>query len=232
MPLTVASFQPVYGQEKSPKSGSHPKTTEDAKSQAAPAPPALTPAETNGIKPGVSDARNDGTKIHPESYLGRLFSPENLPNIGLLIAAVVGIIVAVRTLVMMWRQTKATEVSAQAAIMNAQAVIDSERARVTAELIPTCFGEKNQWHREDGSVFSVKDILLGKHLVYRLRIINLGRTPARILNYQFNYGPLVKGTRFSPADLQSKTIFNVNAFLAGGESRNLDDIHPRIIKGT
>jgi hypothetical protein len=38
------------------------------------------------------------TVSHPQSYLCRLFSPENLPSIGLLIAGIAGIIVAIGTL--------------------------------------------------------------------------------------------------------------------------------------
>src|ERR1700733_5256802 len=40
----------------------------------------------------------DGTKSQAPSYLCRLFSPGNLPNIGLVVVAIGGIVVAIRTL--------------------------------------------------------------------------------------------------------------------------------------
>jgi hypothetical protein len=43
---------------------------------------------------------------------------------------------------------------AEAARLNAQALVNAERARVIAELVPTCFRENKQWHREDGSVLT------------------------------------------------------------------------------
>jgi len=113
IPLSVAIVLPAYGQEKSPKSDSYPKRAEGVKGQATPAPPAASSTETNIVKPGVSDGQDDGTKNHPESYLRRLFSPENLPNVGLFIAGIIGILVAVRTLRLMARQTKSTEDSVQ-----------------------------------------------------------------------------------------------------------------------
>jgi len=45
----------------------------------------------------------------PTDYLYRLFSADNLPNILLFLAGVAGIIVAIRTLQMIKRQTEITE---------------------------------------------------------------------------------------------------------------------------
>lgn len=42
--------------------------------------------------------QSDGAKGHTQTYFARLFSPENLPNIGLLIAGIAGIVVAIGTL--------------------------------------------------------------------------------------------------------------------------------------
>jgi Co/Zn/Cd efflux system component len=61
--------------------------------------------------------------LFAKSYLSRLFSPENLPNIGLLLAGIIGIVVAIRTLKILGRQTTAIE-------KQGDALIDSERAWV------------------------------------------------------------------------------------------------------
>jgi hypothetical protein len=72
----------------------------------------------------------------------------------------------------------------------------------------------------------VGEVLAGKHLIYRLRIMNLGKTPAHIFNYELNFGPLIEGTKFSAEQLESEKFFKVNAFLGAGESRNLlEDIN-------
>jgi hypothetical protein len=56
-----------------------------------------------------ANGQNGGAADQPKSYFSRLFSPENLPNIGLLVAGVGGIIVAVSTLKAIQRQAKANE---------------------------------------------------------------------------------------------------------------------------
>jgi hypothetical protein len=141
------------------------------------------------------------------------------------------VLVALFTGFAIWKQAtdtakaaQASKEAAEAARLNAQALINAERARVTIELGPTCFRENKQWHREDGSVFTPGEILAGKHLVHRLRIMNLGKTPAHIFNYKVNFGPLVQGTKFSAEKLESERLVKVNAFLAAGESRNLEDV--------
>lgn len=55
-------------------------------------------ADLNAIDQETPQVQSAGAKSHTQSYLYRLFSPENLPNIGLLFAGIVGIIVAIRTL--------------------------------------------------------------------------------------------------------------------------------------
>jgi hypothetical protein len=67
----------------------------------------------------------------PKSYLSRLFSPENLPNIGLLFAGIAGILLTLRTLKVIGRQTTATEIAASAAKSSASAASDSALAVTT-----------------------------------------------------------------------------------------------------
>jgi hypothetical protein len=85
----------------------------------------------------------------------------------------------------------------QMAVMQRQAdaMINSERAWVIAELVPVCvkFG---QWCRRAGNgwaTLSEEEILKGDHLRHKLKFTNMGRTPAHILRYQITYSCLDKG---------------------------------------
>jgi hypothetical protein len=127
--------------------------------------------------------------IDVKSYLSRLFSPENLPNIGLLLAGIVGIVVAIRTLTILGRQTTAIE-------KQGDALISSERAWVIAELVPTCIKVGNNWYRMviDGHVaLSDEEILNGAYMNHVLKLTNMGRTPALILSYELDYSCLGEG---------------------------------------
>jgi len=61
------------------------------------------------------------------SYFCRLFSPENLPNIALVLVGIIGILVAIRTLDDLKTQTAIAGKAANAALRNAEAVINAER---------------------------------------------------------------------------------------------------------
>jgi hypothetical protein len=80
---------PIHGQKESPKSAS--------------------PNAGVVLSQQMTNTQNDRTATASKSYLSRLFSPENLPNIGLLIAGVLGIIVAIRTLRYIGRQVDLLE---------------------------------------------------------------------------------------------------------------------------
>jgi hypothetical protein len=130
----------------------------------------------------------------PPRYLARLFSPENIPNIALVIVGVVGIIVAIRTLDDLKTQTAIASKAADAALRNAQAVINAELAWIVVELHPLARRDHDgQWIDENGGRLTTEDIVAGKHTAYSLRIKNMGRTPAQILSYQFNYTALPEG---------------------------------------
>jgi hypothetical protein len=76
--IALAIVLPINAQEKRPKSDAHQSSTENVKE--------------------APYAEENGAENHPKSYLSRLFSPENLPNIGLFVAGVIGIWVAIGTL--------------------------------------------------------------------------------------------------------------------------------------
>jgi hypothetical protein len=89
----------------------------------------------------------DGASNDPKGYFSRLLSPENLPSVGLFIAGIIGILVAIKTLRAIKRQgdwlkrqtvilveyNKATRDSADAANRSVKLVISKERARITIE---------------------------------------------------------------------------------------------------
>jgi hypothetical protein len=82
----------------------------------------------------------------------------------------------------------ATQRSADATSLNVQAVINSERAWIAAELIPMAlhFG-KAGWCRRVGTgwaTMSTEEVLRGDHLRYKLRFTNMGRTPAFIVKWE------------------------------------------------
>jgi len=123
-----------------------------------------------------------------ETFLCRVLAPANLPNVFLVLVGIAGIIVAIGTLEILGRQTDIFEKSADAALLNAQAVMNSERAWLVVELKPLALRYSDgQWYRfvEDKPVaMSAAEILAGQHLQYTLRFINLGKTPAFIVKYE------------------------------------------------
>jgi hypothetical protein len=117
--LTV--LLPVHGQDKSTPSNSNASKTSDLKqptSNPHPTPP--SPANPNAIEQQTAAAQENRAKEHPQSYLHRLFAPENLPNIALFFGGIGGIIVAICTLKIIERQTNATEDAAKAAKASAE----------------------------------------------------------------------------------------------------------------
>ncbi|HXN26070.1 MAG TPA: hypothetical protein VN902_03050 [Candidatus Acidoferrales bacterium] len=109
-----------------------------------------------------------------EAYLNRLFSPENLPNIALYCVGSFGIIVGIFTLFVLIEQTKATKRAAVAALLNAQAVLNSERPWI---LIPT----KSEFSEIEQPMLFAR--LPGEFRISycNVWIKNCGRTPARII---------------------------------------------------
>ncbi len=105
--LSFFICQPIYGSCQSPHAG-------DKQEHASPKNqfvlPAAAPTITvvNQYRP--SPDANAAPK-HTESYLHRLFSPENIPNILLFFVGTAGVVVAVCTFRKIERQTRATEES-------------------------------------------------------------------------------------------------------------------------
>jgi hypothetical protein len=107
--------------------------------------------------------------------------------------------------------------SAEAALLNAKAVINAERAWVVAELHPLSRrDEDGQWFGYDGKRLTTEETLAARHMAYSLRIRNMGRTPAQILSYQMAYSCLPEGVTDLDPNATPNIIgtYEFNHFLA------------------
>ena len=181
--IVLAVHLPIHGQEERRK-----PTTNETHAQATKKPDtAKPPSPPNAgvvVNQEATNCQCNRAADNPKSYFSRLFSPENLPNIGLFFAGIVAIIVAICTLKIIVRQTAAIE-------KQANAMINSERAWVIVELIPICRRfDKVGWCRpvvNNWAQLSDEEIVAGEHRKHRLKVTNMGRTPATILRCQIEY---------------------------------------------
>lgn len=111
------------------------------------------------------------------------------------------------------------------------ALVNSERAWLIAELVPIYRRLTNGlWARptETGGwdYVSNADLLSGEHLKHKLRVTNMGRTPAHVLRFGISYRLLDKGvTTFagkSVAHQEDTHIFD--RLLPAGESADVSDV--------
>jgi hypothetical protein len=182
--LIIAGILPIYGQEKTSKTGSnkdHAQNTRQPNSIKSPSPPDSDVV----INQETANCQCDRPENKPKSYLSRLFAPESVPNIGLLIAGVIGIIVAIRTLNNIEVQTKHTGIaaetsktSADTALKNIQLLINSERAVIDVNLAaPTTYIDPYTGDELPGTQSE-------DYARYGIFIMNHGRTVARIIHYK------------------------------------------------
>jgi hypothetical protein len=144
---------PIYGQEK----GTQPATDKQT-----------TQAPTS-IGQNTAQAEGDKAKAEPQGYFSRLFSPENLPNIGLLIAGVIGIIVAVYTLKAINGQLEEMRSGGKVTTQQVQHLINAERAWIQVpEIIMT----------QILSIFKPPEDAF--FVYFRPYMLNTGRTHARV----------------------------------------------------
>jgi hypothetical protein len=116
-----------------------------------------------------------------------LIIPPLVASLPLAGVAVWGIIVAKRTL---------DAIAAQGVAMQKQAdaMINSERAWLVAELIPVCRNFGGEWCRPAGSGWVALDAeqVLGRYfMAHKFRLTNMGRTPARILKFELRERKLI-----------------------------------------
>lgn len=151
----LAVILPIYRQEK----GSHP--TGDQNSADTAEKPSLPPRTI------TCKVKNDGTTIEcnwtetiPESYLKRLFSPENAPNIGLCVIGFLGVIAGVFTLIVIYCQV--VEMRRQLRMS-----VDKERARIEIKAVGL------ELQRISGEFWNIKATI-------ELRNVGAGRAYVRL----------------------------------------------------
>jgi hypothetical protein len=169
--------------------------THSKQPQADPAPPPPS-VVTCAVKQDASSQQANGAKGQPPSYLSRLFSPENLPNICLAIVGIVGIVIGVctlffiqrqavemrqqrilmrRTLYTIRRQTRATEDAAKAALLQANHIVATERAWIFQKIqFPNVL-----------PVQAPSGPAIAAVVVFKIK--NEGTTPARIRAIQLRF---------------------------------------------
>jgi hypothetical protein len=96
----LAVIIPIYGQDKRPQPDSNKGQSKQKPRETAPQASASSPT----VQQTPHEENKDNSKA-ADSYFIRLFAPENLPNIGLFLAGVAGIWVAIRTLKAIETQT-------------------------------------------------------------------------------------------------------------------------------
>lgn len=165
--LVVAIALPIHGQEKGPKTDNQKNTAEAKEPDKVLDAPCTVKVSVGSITNQEQANQNKyGAEDQSQSYFQRLVSPQNLPSIGLFFAGLAGIVVGVLTLLILCIQTAATKSAAEAAKLNAQAFINSERPWIVVSVEP-------------GGPYHL--VLKGK---------NVGRTPAKLISIHGELVPM------------------------------------------
>ncbi|MGA8871803.1 MAG: hypothetical protein WB460_11735 [Candidatus Acidiferrales bacterium] len=163
------------------------------------------------------------------SYLSRLISPENLPNIGLFAVGTVGIFVALCTLRAIKRQgltmikqtrvlqqqTRAAEESARAALLNAQIMINTERALIEVALV------EPSTHLDEYGV-ELPGAAADDFWRYGIQVTNHGRTVARIVSFKVWHASF--SGDFQRDRFNSSTEMVKHMLLAAGKAETIENI--------
>jgi hypothetical protein len=156
---------------------------------------------------GAAPKQADESTTHSESYFCRLIAPANLPADYLVIMGVGGVLAALATLDIISRQARSMRYqtthlknAAESARDSAKALIASERAWI------------------DGEV--AKRDIVGV-MRYSLNVMNQGKTPAQIINYDIWHGLLEKNTEFSKDKLGTHFTASDGLLLASNGTRTL-----------
>jgi hypothetical protein len=143
-----------------------------------------------------------------------------------------GLIYIIRQIRVLRRQNEIAKTAANAALLNAEAakqsadaLVASERARVIIELLPVYTQDSaGMWH----SALAVQgasyppDVAQKGSREYFIRVTNMGKTAAHLLNITLNYGPPLEKGEFSKHRLSGMIIKNLNKFLASREQEPLE----------
>jgi len=124
---------------------------------------------------------------------------------------------------------KQTIAQLKLAQVSADALINSERAWVIAEFSPLATKFSNgQWCRHVGdgyAALSTEEVLGGQHLRHKLKLTNMGRTPAHILAFEIRYTCLAEGVTDLPKGAAGNyvQVREFNHFLAGAAALQIED---------
>jgi hypothetical protein len=199
--VLFAVVLPIYGQEK----GSQPNPIEQTpKQNHSPIPQAPT-TFVRPINKQASEVQKDGADEHAKPYFSRLFAPENLPNIGLFVAGILGILVAIRTLRAIEAQTKLQTIGMQQWVDTAdwEVVRTFIQPKVTEVDLPISFtvanptnfkmtvdsvalwinGRHNSSHWFRSQLLAPKDYV-SVRFAYRLNAEKIARYKDSVLNFQ------------------------------------------------
>jgi hypothetical protein len=181
------------------------------KTKQSPTPAIISPAVATQIGQPTTAPEYDSAQNQPlESIWNRLLDAL-ISNWPLVAIGIPGIWAALRTLGAIQRQ--------------ADAMVNSERAWLVAELIPICNKFGNQWHRPAGNGWvplSEDEILSGYHLRHSLKITNLGRTGASIDEVTLRNEFLEEDrSNLYAIDRGMMTVIGYDYTIGGGESSHI-----------
>lgn len=116
---------------------------------------------------------------------------------------------------------------AEIMVRQTEAIINSERAWVVPELRPHAYqGEDGSWYRQDSASLTTEKALADEHLLYSLKLTNMGKTPAQILGFELRFTCLPEGVTDLPKNggAQFAEIREFHHLLgAEGNSVEIDD---------
>jgi hypothetical protein len=153
--IAASAISMINGQESKPHSNTDKGNPAAANKDAASASGKALPV----VNEQAHQGRKDGEAAQPPSYLHELLLPANALTLALVIVGIGGIVIAVRTLIAIERQTKAAEDAAETALLSAKALADAERPWLAVDVAP----------------------IEGLPYAFQFSVKNLGRTPAKLI---------------------------------------------------
>lgn len=124
-----------------------------------------------------------GAACEPDGYFCRLFSAANLPTWLLVFVGLGGVWAALRTIGTLEKQADAGKDAAKAAVLSAQAVINSERAWIDGQF--------------------VKNVDIATR--YILSIKNYGKTPAMVSSLELRFGHPAPGEKLTNENMPGES---------------------------
>ena len=171
--VVVAIILPVHWQKETakPNKQGNENTSKDKPKEISPA-TSIPNQVPNQVNQTTTNTEINEPVDESKGYLKRLLGPENLPNIGLLYAGVMGIIIGILTLFVLVAQTNATKRAADAAYLNAEAVIKAQR--------PWLFIPMGNEFLDIGNPI-LPDVGDNRVASVTFDLKNFGKTPARVV---------------------------------------------------